>query len=201
MAKVDKNSIPPLADAPPAGIAPARRRQAPQAEPQSAEVQTKAPQAPPAVAPAPERTITQLNPIRLKGAEYERITWVVTAHEHTEPSDLLRPDYWAHVAAKLGPWHRIEARANDGSWYGEYLVLEAGRSWARVKMLHIWPLTTTDVALSQAAQMTPFEVMFRGPHNLWSVIRKSDKAVMHEGEQTEGGAIDWMNDRLKAEAR
>lgn len=167
--------------------------------------EVKAPPAPAQAqeAPKPPAVVvaTQLDAARFKGAEFQRAQWVVTAHAHNQPEDLLRPDYWAHVAARLGPWHHIEARANDGSWYAEYLVLEAGRAWARVHMLHSWRLTTADVALSQAARMSPYEIVFRGPDGLWSVVRKSDRAIVHQNEQTEGGALDWVNERLKADAR
>ena len=146
---------------------------------------------------APERKIEQLNPARMKEAEYERTHWVATAHANTLPEDLLSPDYWSHCAAKFKPWDKIEARADDGTWYAEYLVLEAGRNWARTTLLTKHNLTTADVALSQAAQGA-YEIKYRGPHSKWSVIRRGDNEVMHEGEQTQGGAINWMNERLKA---
>lgn len=156
------------------------------------------PQAPAAVQAEPERKVQQLNPSRMEGAEYQRNVWVMTAHENTTPSDLTDRAYWAHVAGKLKPWDRIEARANDGTWYAEFLVLEAGRTWAKVHMLHCASLTSADVAMSQATAMMPYEVKFRGPHCKWSVIRKSDHEVVHEFEETQGSAIDWLNNRMKA---
>ena len=145
-----------------------------------------------------ERKVEQLNPTRMKEGQYERTVWVITAHENTEPEDLVDPAYWSHVASKLRPWDRIEARANDGTWYAEFLILEAGRNWARAVMLTVHKLTNSDVALSQATAQSPYEVSYRGPHDKWSVIRKGDREVMHAGEQTQGGAVNWMVERLKA---
>ena len=152
-------------------------------------------------APAQEpvqRKVEQLNPIRMKEGQYERTVWVITAHENTDPADLIDPAYWSHVAAKLRPWDRIEARANDGTWYAELLVMEAGRNWARAVLLNSASLTTSDVAISQANGLSPYEVAYRGPHDKWSVIRKIDREVIHDGEQTQGGAVNWLNERMKA---
>lgn len=147
---------------------------------------------------AEERKVEQLNPTRMADAEYQRNIHVVTAHANTLPEDLLDPAYWSHVATRMKAWDHIEARANDGTWYAEYIVLEAGRTWVKTHMLRSASLTSADVATSQATAMMPYEVVFRGPHCMWSVVRKADREVMHEGEGTQGGAIDWLNERLKA---
>lgn len=152
----------------------------------------------PASPAEPERKVEQINPTRMSEAEYQRSVFVATTHANTRPEDLLARDYWSHVAAKMKPWDRIEARANDGTWYAEYLVLEAGRTWAKVHMLQVTSLTSADVAMSQATAMLPYDVVFRGPHCKWSVVRKSDKEVMHEFEETQGGALDWLTERIKA---
>lgn len=152
---------------------------------------------------APRPTI-QLNPTRMQDAEYARVVRVVTAEPGTTLEDLQRQDYWAHVANTMSPWMRMEVRADDGSFYAEGLVLEAGRNWATVKILQSWNLDTADVARTRSARMEeyaglPYYVMFRGEHELWSVIRKSDNAVMHEKEGTRAGADRWLQERLKAD--
>lgn len=145
-----------------------------------------------------ERKVEQLNPSRMKEATYERTEWVITAHENTEPADLQEPAYWSHVASKLRPWDKIEARANDGTWYAVLIVLESGRNWARVKLIENHNLTTSDVAQSQANASSPYDITYRGPHSKWSVVRKADNEVMHEGEATRDGANAWANERMKA---
>lgn len=138
---------------------------------------------------------------RFKGAEYERELWECTAHENTTPQDLLKPDYWAHVSNKLRPRARITAWAHDGTWMAEYVVKEAGRTWARVHLLAVHNLGTADVAQSQAADLEPYEIKWRGPHCKWSVVRKSDHEVVHEGEGTQQGCTEWLQERVKADKR
>lgn len=146
-----------------------------------------------------ERKVTPMDLVRFKGIEYMREHYLCTAHENTRPEDLLKPEYWAHVATLMRPRSRIEAWANDGTWVAEYVVLEAGRNWARLFMLGSHFLSTRDVALTQVEALSPFEITHRGPHSKWSVIRKSDREVMTEGHETQDGAEAWVRERLKAE--
>ena len=145
-----------------------------------------------------DRKVEQLNPTRMQEAAFTQTIYFAKAHANTRPHDLLDPAYWAHVAAQLKPWSEIKAVADDGSWWAHYIVLEAGRTWARVAMLMTTSLTSADVSASQAAAMTPYDVVYRGEHAKWSVVRKSDKEIIHEGAGTQGSAIDWLTERLKA---
>ena len=159
---------------------------------------TEVKEAAPEAAPAEERKVEQLNHARMEEAAYTQTVYFAKAHPNTRPHDLLEPAYWAHVAVRFKPWSEIKVVADDGSWFAHYLVLEAGRTWARVAMLSTISLTSADVSVSQASAMTPYSVIYRGEHSKWSVVRKADKEVIHEGEGTQGGAIDWLNERLKA---
>jgi hypothetical protein len=144
--------------------------------------------------PKAERKQRAAHPTRMQEAEFARAVHVVTADAEHLPQDLERQDYWAHVAQNLRPWTRLEVRADDGTWYAECLVLEAGRNWANVKVLQ--PSTTsrpptspqTQAAIAEEYARLPYEVSFRGEHELWGVIRKSDNAVMHDKEGTKAGA-------------
>lgn len=49
---------------------------------------------------------------------------------HT-PDDLLQPEYWMHWARKLRPNSFIRVRAEDGSFDGELLVIQASDNWAK----------------------------------------------------------------------
>ena len=147
---------------------------------------------------ATKRVVRQLEMSRLRLAENERAVHVITAFDDTEPEDLLDPSYWAHVTSKFTPWDHIEARANDGAWWAEYIVLSVDRAFARVAMLRKVNLTTPDVALSQATGPQAHEVKFRGPHSKWSVIRNSDKQVLFEGGALREDAEGWLRNHLKA---
>ena len=147
----------------------------------------------------PARKAEQLQPIRMKPAEFARTVYVATAHANTIPEDLCKPEYWAHVASSLKPWDRLEVRADDGTWYAEGLVLEVGRGWSRCHLLKVENLSSIDVAQTQAIQLAGYEIQYRGEFSRWSVIRKSDRAVVREELGTQGSALDWVHERLKAD--
>lgn len=136
---------------------------------------------------------------RFANAEFERSTWVITAEEGTIPDDVLNPDYYAHVAAKLRPYDHIEIRANDGTWLAQLLVLDVSRLWAKVHRLHLHTLTTVDVSQSNLERALPYYVQHKGPHDKWVVIRRSDSQAVSTGHGTPEEAHNWMVNRIRAD--
>lgn len=116
--------------------------------------------------------------------------------------DILKPSFWAHHAIRLRPHDEIKAVAEDGTWIAYLTVLDCSRNWARVQMLAHYTLTSTDVSLTQASneevntEAQKYEIKFRGPLK-FSLIRKSDGAVIEEGIATK----DEAEKRLDAYAR
>lgn len=146
----------------------------------------------------PVNTRAPLASTRIKEAEFLRKMYVADCDIGTRPEDLLDPAYWAHVSVRFKPMDRIEARAADGTWLAELVVLESSRTWARCHMLSCHNLTSTDVSMSQATTAEAkgdaepvYEVVHRGPRK-WSVVRRSDREVMHEGEARREGAEAWI---------
>lgn len=152
----------------------------------------------------------QLSPGNMQEAEYWRSDYAVIAEIGTTPEHLLDPAYWAHHAFKMKPWDKIEVRAQDGTWYAEYIVLEASRTWAKVKQIIFVPLTTADVSLTQSQDMDAkrdnaltealanHEVKWRGPKG-WSVVRKSDHAALSEGHRLKTDAEGWLRNHVSGE--
>lgn len=144
---------------------------------------------------APPRPV--LNVDRLRGAEYERVIHVATPGEGHKLEDMIDPAYWAHVGPKLKPYDRIEVRAEDGTFYGELLVLACDRTWAKVHVLNWWELSTQDVAITEAAKASSkFEVRHT-PGMRWHVVRKEDRQIMHRDCQTRAEANTWLTEHLK----
>ena len=139
----------------------------------------------------------QINPNRIKQAEYERTVYVVTVEMGTTKEDLEAPSFWAHFAAKFRPWDRLEVRCDDGSFYAEYLVLACDRVWAKVHRLSHVTLTTSDISQTQAALQDGLEVKYRGPHLKFGVVRKQDGAVLKEGMQTKQEADQYLSEYRK----
>lgn len=136
---------------------------------------------------------------RFHGAEFARLVWVVDVEQAHTRETILNSAYWANVVQSLQPFHRIEARCEDGTWLSELLVLEVGRSYARVRELTHYKLTTGDVAQTQDAGLeTGFQVFWRGSHHRWSVKRLADNEVVHTGEADRHSANSWVQEHVKA---
>ena len=58
---------------------------------------------------------------------------------------------------------------------------------------------TASIAQTLADNMSPYEITHRGPHSKWSVIRKSDRAVVSDGHETARSATAWLEGRMQAE--
>jgi hypothetical protein len=140
---------------------------------------------------------------QLAPQDLQEISYVSTRHDAkiaqgVSIEDLKVPAFWAHHAVRLRPMDEIRARAEDGTWVAYLLVLDASRTWARVKVLTHHLLGTADVSLTQAAEeevrklKDGYKVSHRGPHR-WSVVRKLDNQVMSEGLAQREDADHWLD--------
>ncbi len=143
--------------------------------------------------------VRQLEAVRFKGAEYVRVIHHASPFDNTTPEDLLVPDYWAHVADRMKQYDRVEALSNDGTWWAEYMVVACGRAYAQLVLMQ--KLNLDPVVPGKSNTIREYVVKHRGPHSQWSVIRLSDKEVVHEGSQTESAANTWLTNHLKAMGR
>lgn len=156
-----------------------------------------------------EKAKPQLAPNELFQFEHISTRYDVKIALGVSLQDLQDPAFWAHHAVRMRPCDEIRARAEDGSWVAYLLVLDASRTWARVKVLSEHKLGTADVALSQAVLedqekrvaeiKANFTITFRGPHR-HSVIRKQDKTVMSEDHITKADAERWLDTHARDQA-
>lgn len=142
----------------------------------------------------------KLAPSGARPADGVRNVWAATAAFGVTKEDIENPIYWSHVCARFRPKDRIEVHSEDGSFYAEYMVTSCDRTWAKVVCLMF-------LELNKAAKLTDaqvqgihenYEIKFRGPKK-WSVIRKSDRATLHEGLHTEDDAKKWLEVHLSAQ--
>jgi len=138
--------------------------------------------------------IPQLDPARMTAGEYARTIWVVTVEQGITIPVMEDPSFWAHVAEKLRPWDRIEVRADDGTFFAEFIVIAAERAHARVHKLLYIPLMLPDGTDEEFD--SGYQLKWRGPFHLWSVIRKSDHSVIKDGMQKDEAKV-WLDEYLK----
>jgi hypothetical protein len=122
-------------------------------------------------------------------AEYERQDWVVNAEEGTTIEDVQEPGYWAHVAARMKPYDRIEVRLETGEWIAELVVVAVDRNWARVSLLGTYDLTVREGSVPSAQK---HKVLWKGPQHKFCVIRISDDQLVQGGFTDKDAANVWM---------
>ncbi len=124
----------------------------------------------------------KLLPKDLKQADFVRTVWVAQPEHGTTLEEMLKPEYWSHVAKELKlPGGRIEVMPTGGEWFAELYIRSVGSQDVKVALLR-------HVAFdAPAKQDDDYEVRSRGGAG-WSVLRKSDKAVLFEKGQTRADA-------------
>jgi len=133
-------------------------------------------------------------------AEFQTNRWVANADEATRQPDVLKGEYWAHVANRLKPWDHIYVRAENGTWYTELLVLSVDRAYAAVRPLNQWQFGEDAPTEAQAAAQAAaaYRPKWGGPQHKWCVIRMSDSTKVATELASERAALDWIVEREKA---
>lgn len=134
-------------------------------------------------------TITQN---RFEQAEFVRAIHFATPDEGTTPEDVLKPEYWAHVASQLRPGSRIEVVPEDGAWFGEYYVAASSRNWAKVVPLRVVELASKiETPILEGAKHA---ITWGGQLQKYRIVRLSDKTVIKQGFATKAEAEKGLAD-------
>ena len=131
---------------------------------------------------------------RIRLAEYDRLIYSVTPEPGVPIEEILKPEYWAHVAKQFQPGTRLEVTPEDRSWFAELYVRSNTNNSVSVAVLrHI----KFDSAPKPAADNgEPYEIKHRGGAG-WSVIRKSDKVPVFEKGQSKLDAERWVEEQTE----
>lgn len=130
-----------------------------------------------------ERVTPQLSRRRWHIGEMHRNVFIVDAEEGVTREDLKKSEFWAHVASDMRQHDRIEVRAENGSYFAEYLILACSQTWAQVRELTFLNLDPVDTDAKQE-RLSNYLVKHRGTHLKHCVIRKSDNQIISEGHKT-----------------
>lgn len=131
---------------------------------------------------------------RLTEAEFSRVVWSAVPESGTTLADMVKPEYWAHVAKFLKPGARIEIQPEDNSWFAELYVRTVKEQSAVVQVLRA--VTFDEAPPAQATDKTgpAYFAKFCGPAAKWRVYRTVDNAVMAEKLDTREQADQWITD-------
>lgn len=140
------------------------------------------------------RKAMPIQPVSLQLAQHRRNVWSIIVQENVGISDILKPEFWAHVAERLKSRDRIEVMAIDNSFYAELFVLNTGNQWAAVDLLVEKRFISEEEAgeLSVHEKAQDFYIKFCGPVAKWCVLRKSDKASMKTQFEVKPEAEKWL---------
>lgn len=121
----------------------------------------------------------------LKQAEFIRTIWSAKLEPGVTLTDIEAPEFWAHVAKNFKPGDRVEVSPVGNEWFAELYVRAVVDTGVRVFVLR-------HTVFDEAKPVEEgFEVKHRGGAG-WSVLRKSDKAVLVEKLSTRQEAEEWV---------
>lgn len=97
---------------------------------------------------------------------------------HT-PDDLLQPEYWMHWGRKLRANFFITVRAEDGSFDGKLLVIQASDTWAKC----VWFIFNDRAEEERASvDQSPKRDRFKIESNAtgWRILEKASGKVIEK---------------------
>ncbi len=147
------------------------------------------------------RTI-RLKPSGLGDASYNMRVHHAQPTSQTSIDDILDPKYWVNVSRKMLPGDDVICQWEDFSMQARLTVIDSGDNWAKVALLPGYPLDLsgdTEDAIKtrveqQAKEDQEYEVVFKGPVNKWSVIRRKDKEYITKYHQQRKSAEEFLAD-------
>lgn len=125
---------------------------------------------------APTRKVA-LPATALSLSQYVSMTYFAMIPVGHTPEDLLQPEYWMHWAKRLRPNYFVQVRAEDGSFDGQLLVIQASDTWAKC----VWFVFNTRVDGERAAvDQSPKRDNFKIEPNArgWRLIEKATGKVI-----------------------
>lgn len=137
------------------------------------------------------------HPNSIQSAEAVRTHYRHKAAYGVHRADLVRADYWQHLAARLREDDIIEVVADDKSYFATLLVLAAGQLGARV-------VETSFVAIDPLAmdrepiKLAGYDVLYADGALRWHV--KRDKQVVKDKFSTRAEAVAYLENLLKQQA-
>lgn len=147
-----------------------------------------------------QKRATVLHPSNMNLAEQWRQDWIINVPDGDSLDDVLNPGYWAHACIEkpMQQFDRIEARAENGEWVADLIVVAVGRNWVTMHLVKKHDLT---VGVDKVPEVkSGFEVVFKGPRK-FCVKRLSDDALIQEGIATKLEAYTWVENHERMIAR
>lgn len=146
--------------------------------------------------------MTPIQSAHLTPAEFKRTVFYASPLTGTKPEDLLDPEYWVHVARSLAPGNKIEAFAEDGSFYVELLVL--GPIAGGVKVAFLFEPKVFAEATIEDIIYDGHTLRYAGNRRKWTVTRnaagRKPAVLLRDGFANSEDARTYVKEQRKAQA-
>jgi hypothetical protein len=143
---------------------------------------------------------SQLVDSRFKPAKFIRQIYVAQPEYGVMLTDVLKSDYWRHVASHLRPGALIEVQPEGLTYFAQLIVIDSGTNWAKVKLLSFVDLLGEAKAPDQEpvkSETTAGAYTIKRAGAWFQVIRTSDREVIKTGFRVMADAESWVNENLK----
>lgn len=155
----------------------------------------------PAVVPMPAPVRYRAREPMLRRAEHTNTTWSLRVLAGTPFEEVLRPEFWAHVAQKgIVPNDKIDLHPEEGHYNAELRVRDVGPNWLKVHVIYkddyVEQLTRSD-----DDEFPGYSIEWKGPVRRFSVIRQSDKTAIGSEFANKQTARLWLVEHMKAMVR
>ncbi len=138
-----------------------------------------------------------MKPTRLPQANHVIISYAHTPEYGISIDEVLKPEYWSHVAKSLRPGYVVFVTAADMSWRAELMVRDVTRNEALMGVVsHVKFGAAVDLDVDEM----PYELKWRGPARKFSVLRKTDGDILKDEFPTKELASEWAKNHMKAMA-
>lgn len=125
-------------------------------------------------------------------------------HHFVRPSDgftiddAMTPECWAHVANLVRQWDSIAIAPEDGTWYGEFVVVKVSENSVILARTNYVDLgISIDLETDSGGVPDAYKVEWAGPVHKWRVVRIVDERVLAFG-MIKLDAITWAQNDAKA---
>lgn len=126
-------------------------------------------------------------------AQEKRNEFVAFVKNGTDPEDVLKPDFWTHIARHLGRGDIVEVCTDDLAWEMSVRVLDRGHNWANVRKRYFIEHETAEI---QSELPTAYKVDWAGQTDMFRVTFNGE--VLKKGFATEALANRFASNHAQA---
>lgn len=142
-----------------------------------------------------EKKVNPITRVNFGVAESKRTVHAAIVQAGLTIEDIMTTNYFANVIKDITVFDRIEARAEDGKWWAELLVVYCNSGALKLKLIN--GVKIQETKKEDDVQLDGHVVKWGNMHTKYRVIRDADKEVIKEGFETKGEAVTWAQQHVR----